>query len=96
MIYRFADCALDTRRLTLERSGHVVSLEPKVFNLIHLLLRNAGSVVTKDVLVSEIWEGRVISESAISARISNARKALGDSGKTQMIIRTVARRGSNL
>lgn len=96
MIYRFADCVLDTRRLTLERSGRAVPTEPKVFDLIHLLLRNAGSVVTKDDLVSEIWDGRVIAESAISARIANARKAVGDSGKEQKIIRTVARRGFEL
>ncbi|MDJ1015319.1 MAG: alpha/beta fold hydrolase [Paracoccaceae bacterium] len=93
MIYKFADCAFDTQRLTLERNDRVVPLEPKVFDLIHLLLRNAGNVVTKDEIVEEIWDGRVISESAISARISNARKALGDSGKQQKIIRTVARRG---
>jgi pimeloyl-ACP methyl ester carboxylesterase len=52
--------------------------------------------VTKDDLVSEIWDGRVIAESAISARIANARKAVGDSGKEQKIIRTVARRGVEL
>lgn len=96
MIYRFADCVLDTRRLTLERRGRAVRTEPKVFDLIHLLVRNAGSVVSKDDLVSEIWDGRVIAESAISARIANARKALGDSGKDQKIIRTMARRGFQL
>ena len=96
MIYRFADCVLDTRRLTLERGGQVVPTEPKVFDLIHLLLRNAGRVVSKDDLISNIWDGRIVSESAISARIAAARKAVGDSGKEQKVIRTVARRGLEL
>ena len=93
MEHHFADCTLDDARLTLTRGGSAVAVEPKVFDLIHLLLRNAGDLVTRDRMVEEIWGGRIVSESAISACIAAARKAVGDNGKAQAVIRTVARRG---
>ena len=64
-----------------------------VFDLIHLLVRNAGDLVTRDRMVEEVWGGRIVSESAMSACIASARKAVGDNGKAQAVIRTVARRG---
>ncbi|MCR9158477.1 MAG: alpha/beta fold hydrolase [Rhodobacteraceae bacterium] len=93
MEYHFAYCTLDDARLTLTRGGSAVAVEPKVFDLIHLLVRNAGDLVTRDRMVDEVWGGRIVSESAMSACIAGARKALGDTGKTQTVIRTVARRG---
>ncbi len=93
MEHHFADCTLDDARLTLTRGGSKVAVEPKVFDLIHLLVRNAGDLVTRDRMVEEVWDGRVVSESAISACIAGARKAVGDTGKEQAVIRTVARRG---
>jgi DNA-binding winged helix-turn-helix (wHTH) protein/alpha-beta hydrolase superfamily lysophospholipase len=93
MEHRFADCTLDDARLTLTRGGNAVAVEPKVFDLIHLLVRNAGDLVTRDQMVDEVWGGRIVSESAISACIAAARKAVGDTGKAQAVIRTVARRG---
>lgn len=93
MEYRFDDCILDTARRTLTRADHRVAVEPQVFDLILLLLRNAGRVVTRDELIEVVWGGRIVSESAISARIAAARKAVGDDGKRQAVIRTVPRRG---
>ncbi len=93
MEHHFADCTLDDARLTLTRGGTAVAVEPKVFDLIHLLVRNAGDLVTRDRMVEEVWGGRIVSESAMSACIAAARKAVGDSGKAQAVIRTVARRG---
>lgn len=93
MEHRFANCILDDARLTLTRGGAPVALEPRVFDLIHLLVRNAGDLVTRDRLIEEVWQGRIVSESAISACIAAARRALGDDGKAQAVIRTVARRG---
>lgn len=93
MEHHFAECVLDDARLTLVRAGASVPVEPKVFDLIHLLVRRAGELVTREMLVDEIWDGRIVSESAISACISAARKAVGDDGKRQTVIRTVARRG---
>lgn len=93
MRYEFANFALDTDSHTLSKDGKVRHVEPQVFDLLHLLLKNAGDLVTKDQLIDEIWGGRIVSESAISARIAAARQVVGDSGKRQEIIRTVARRG---
>ena len=93
MEHHFADCTLDDARLTLTRGGSPVAVEPKVFDLIHLLVRHAGDLVTRDRMVEEVWDGRIVSESAMSACIAGARKALGDNGKEQAVIRTVARRG---
>jgi DNA-binding winged helix-turn-helix (wHTH) protein len=93
MRYEFSNYVLDTEAHSLSRDGEAQPIEPQVFDLLHLLLKNAGSLVTKDHLIEEIWGGRIVSESAISARIAAARKAVGDDGKRQAIIRTVARRG---
>ncbi|SMX43531.1 alpha/beta fold hydrolase [Maliponia aquimaris] len=96
MRHTFADCLLDTETLTLTRAGTSVPVEPQVFDLIRLLVENAGRVVTRDEIVNTVWNGRIVSESAISARIAAARKAVGDDGKAQAVIRTVARRGLQL
>ena len=96
MRYHFATCVLDTDRHLLTREGAPVKIEPQVFDLLCLLVRNAGVLVTRDQIVDEIWGGRIVSESSISARINAARKAIGDSGKAQGIIKTVTRRGLQL
>lgn len=93
MRYQFTDYILDTDAHSLFRDGKAQRIEPQVFDLLLLLLKNSGALVTKDQLVEEIWGGRIVSESAISARIAAVRKAVGDDGKRQAIIRTVARRG---
>lgn len=96
MLYQFADCRLDTDARTLIRDGTDVPIEPQVFDLLWLLLENTGRVVTKDEIIDHVWGGRIVSESAISARIAATRKAVGDDGKRQAVIRTVARRGLQL
>lgn len=93
MEYRFATCVLDEAQRLLMRAGAPVSVEPQVFDLLALLVRNAGRVVSKDEIVDAVWGGRIVSESAISARIAAARKAVGDDGTRQAVIRTVSRRG---
>ena len=96
MNYRFATCSLDTDRHIFLRDGKVMRLEPQVFDLLHLLVRSAGDLVTHDALLADVWRGLIVSDATISARINAARKAVGDSGKAQKIIETVARRGFRL
>jgi DNA-binding winged helix-turn-helix (wHTH) protein len=96
MIYRFADCVLDTDRHRFTRSGEPVDLEPQVFDLLTLLAENAGRLVTKDQMIDRVWGGRIVSEATISSRISVARAAVGDTGKDQQTIKTIARRGIEL
>lgn len=93
MRYLFADCLLDTEQHALFRNGKPVAVEPQVFDLLHLLLRNPKELVSRDKIVEVVWNGRIVSESAISARIAAARKAIGDDGKSQSVIQTVTRRG---
>lgn len=93
MIYRFAGCTLDTDRQRLTRDGNQVSVEPQVYDLIHLIVTNPDRLITRDEIIDTVWNGRIVSESAISARIASARKAVGDDGKSQSIFRTIARRG---
>ncbi|MBW8635604.1 alpha/beta hydrolase [Hoeflea sp. WL0058] len=93
MKYSFADCVLDAESYSLARNGQPVAVEPQVFDLLLLLARNAGRLVTKDQIIAEIWNGRIVSEATISARVNAARKAVGDTGKEQKVIRTVTRRG---
>ncbi|MEP1209021.1 MAG: alpha/beta fold hydrolase [Rhizobiaceae bacterium] len=93
MEYRFADCVLDDETFVLTKAGAARPVEPQVFDLLVFLARNPGVLIDKDRLIDEVWSGRIVSDSAISARISAARRAVGDDGKTQAIIRTVPRRG---
>lgn len=93
MRYIFADCELDTLSHTFSCQGEPVSLEPQVFDLLHLLADRAGQLVSKDELVEVVWDGRIVSDATISARINAARSAVKDNGKDQRVIRTVARRG---
>lgn len=93
MRYKFSNCVLDIDEHLLLRDGQQVSIEPQVFDLLHLLVQNAGNLVTRDRIIREIWNGRIVSESTISARISAARTAVGDTGKKQEFIQTIPRRG---
>jgi DNA-binding winged helix-turn-helix (wHTH) protein/pimeloyl-ACP methyl ester carboxylesterase len=93
MKYHFAGHVLDTERHSLTRGAQAVKVEPQVFDLLCLLLRNAGQLVSRDAMIAEIWQGRVVSDDAISAGIAAARRIVGDSGKRQAVIRTVPRRG---
>ncbi|MFV2038138.1 MAG: alpha/beta fold hydrolase [Paracoccaceae bacterium] len=96
MRYSFADCILDIDGHRFHRAGQVIGLEPQVFDLLHLLVRNAGKLVSKDQLIDDVWNGRIVSEATVSARINAARTAVGDNGQAQAIIRTVPRRGFEL
>ncbi|MEP0941939.1 MAG: alpha/beta fold hydrolase [Rhizobiaceae bacterium] len=87
---------LDTANHTFVRDGEQLHLEPQVFDLLHLLAKQAGQLVTKDKLVEIVWNGRIVSEATISARINAARTAVGDTGKDQRVIRTISRRGIEL
>ena len=73
--------------------GREVAIEPQVFDLLRLLVESPARLVTRDEIVDKVWGGRIVSESAISARIAAARKAVGDDGKRQEFIRTHHGRG---
>ena len=93
MQYRFADFEIDLSQHELRRLGEAVHIEPQVFDLIVHLVRNHDRIVSKDELIETIWNGRIISEAALSSRINGARRALGDNGNDQVFIRTLHKRG---
>ena len=92
-VLRFADCELDAARFELRRAGSVVPVEPQVMDLIVHLVRNPGRLVTKDELIAAVWGGRIVSDAALASRIKSARRALGDDGSRQALIKTVHGRG---
>jgi TolB-like protein len=91
--YLFDDCALDMDRRELHRGEGQVAIEPQVFDLLAHLIRHRDRVVSKDDLLATIWQGRVVSESALFNRINAARKAIGDAGDRQRLIKTLPRKG---
>jgi TolB-like protein len=93
MRFLFGDCALDSTRRELWRSGEAIHVEPQVFDLLLHLVRNRDQVTSKDDMLTAVWGGRIVSESTLSNRINAARRAIGDSGEQQEFIRTVPRRG---
>src|SRR5262245_21975514 len=93
LLFLFEGCALDTDRRELRRGGTLLSVEPKVFDLLVYLIGNRGRVVSKDDLVGAIWNGRIVSESTLASCMNLARNAIGDSGEHQRLIRTLPRKG---
>ena len=91
--YRFTEFEIDLSQQELRRLGEAVHIEPQVFDLIVHLVRNHDRIVSKDELIETIWNGRIISEAALSSRINGARRALGDNGNDQALIRTLHKRG---
>src|SRR5882757_3431756 len=91
--FHFSDHVLDAGLRELTRGGQTIPVEPQVFDLLIYLVQNRDRVVSKDDLIERIWDGRIVSESTLTSRINAARKAVGDTGKHQALIRTIARKG---
>ena len=86
---RFDDCELNLDMRELWRDGERVHVEPQVFDLLLYLIERRGSVVAKEDILDDVWGDRFVSESALTSRIKSARKATGDDGRAQRVIRTV-------
>jgi TolB-like protein len=93
MLYLFGIFTIDTDRRELRRADGVIHVEPQVFDLLLYFARNTNRVISKDELIEQIWQRRAISDAALNSRINAARRAIGDTGKQQALIRTVQRRG---
>jgi pimeloyl-ACP methyl ester carboxylesterase/DNA-binding winged helix-turn-helix (wHTH) protein len=91
--FRFGAHEIDTERLELLRDGTPINLEPQVFSLLVLLIENRDRVVSKDEMIEAVWDGRIVSDATLNARINGARRAVGDTGKDQALIRTYPRCG---
>jgi len=89
----FGDCVLDPDRRELTRASEAIAIGPQVFDLLVYLVQNRERIVSKDSLLHAVWGGRIVSESTMTSHINAVRKAIGDSGEEQRLIRTVARKG---
>ena len=93
MQFVFGNCVLDPDRRELTRESEVIAVGPQVFDLLLYLVQNRERVVSKDGLLDAVWGGRIVSESTLTSHINAVRKAIGDSGGEQRLIRTIARKG---
>ena len=93
MIHAFGDCELDTERFELRRAGERHHVEPQVFDVLVYLVEHRGRVVAREELLAQVWGHSYVSDATLSSRLMAARKAIGDSGRDQALIRTVRGRG---
>jgi pimeloyl-ACP methyl ester carboxylesterase/DNA-binding winged helix-turn-helix (wHTH) protein len=93
MTYAFDDREIDLERFEIRRGGHPVPVEPQVFDVLRYLVEHRDRVVMREELLDNVWGDRFVSESALTSRIKDARRAVGDDGQSQQVIRTVHGRG---
>jgi DNA-binding winged helix-turn-helix (wHTH) protein len=87
------DLELDTSVFELRRGGLPVPMEPQVFDVLSYLVAHRDRVVSKQELMDAVWGGRFVSETAVTSRIKQVRRALGDDGQAQRLVRTLHGRG---
>ena len=93
MAFRFNQITLDPGQYRLSRAGKQIPIEPRAFDLLVYLVENRNRVVTRNELLDNLWKGKVVTDSALGASLKDARKAIGDSGSQQKMIKTVHGRG---
>jgi TolB-like protein/Flp pilus assembly protein TadD len=93
VIYRFGDLTLDSKSFRLVANGEEIAVEPQVFSLLLYLVEHRDRVVSKDEIIEQVWDGRIVSDSTLTSRINSVRRAVRDDGKTQAVIKTFPRRG---
>jgi adenylate cyclase len=90
---RFGDCVLDVDRWELRRAGELASLEPRAMSILVHLVEHRDRVVPKEELLDEVWGDRFVSESALTTQVKAIRRAVGDTGREQRVLRTVHGQG---
>jgi DNA-binding winged helix-turn-helix (wHTH) protein/tetratricopeptide (TPR) repeat protein len=93
MRFRFEDFELDTEAFELRRTGESVRVEPQVFAVLAYLVARRDRLVSRDELLDEVWGTRFVSDATVASRVKAARRAIGDDGVAQRLIRTVTGRG---
>ncbi len=93
MIYQWSNYLIDTTKYCLMKDGEQLELEPSVYDLLVYLIERRNQVVTRNELLSDLWQGRIVSDNTINARLKAARKAVGDNGRKQSTIKTIHGRG---
>jgi TolB-like protein len=93
LLIKFSNFTLDTDRRELKGAEGTIHVEPQVFDVLLYFAQNTNRVISKDELIEHVWKGRIVSDAALNSRINSARRAIGESGEKQTLIRTVPRRG---
>jgi DNA-binding winged helix-turn-helix (wHTH) protein len=93
MKYKFENYTLDVERRELHCDGIILSVEPQVFDLLHFLIKNSDRVVSREDIFQAVWRGRTVSDAVLGTRINAARRAVGDDGSQQRLIKTLPRNG---
>jgi Tol biopolymer transport system component/DNA-binding winged helix-turn-helix (wHTH) protein len=91
--YTWGDCRLDVEAYRLERDGVPVSLEPKALDLLVLLLRRRGRLLSKAEIFAAVWPDTAVSDHALTRVVAQLRRALGDEAREARCIETVPTRG---
>lgn len=91
--YRFDEYELDLAKRRLLRSGEVVPLKPKAFDLLAVLVENNGKLLSKDDIFQLVWGDQFVEETNLSVSISAIRKALGETASEPKYITNVSGRG---
>lgn len=89
----FGACEVDLASYEVRQNGKKRPVEPQVFDLLAFLVSNPDRLVTKDELIEKVWNGRIVSDATLASRLKAARRAIGDDGEQQKLIRTVHGRG---
>jgi DNA-binding winged helix-turn-helix (wHTH) protein len=91
--FRFEEFELDTDAFELRRAGESMRVEPQVFGVLACLIARHERLVSRDELLDEVWGTRFVSDATVASRVKAARRAIGDDGSAQRLIRTVTGRG---
>lgn len=93
MSFRFGPFTVDAASYRLLRDGTVVSLSPKIIDLLLYLVARPSALVGKDELFAALWPDVAVTDNALTQAVSELRQALGDDSSKPTYIQTVARRG---
>lgn len=93
MLYVFGDCTLDTRRYELRRGGTRIPLRPKVVRVLVYLIEQRDRVVTRDEVLAQVWTNQYVGDETLTSCVKVARRAVGDTRRTQRVIQTAHSRG---
>ena len=89
MIARFGPFTLDSGRRLLLDGDRAVTVPPKAFDLLELLVRRAPNVVSKETIASVVWPNEAPSDASLAMAVTELRKAIGETAEAPQFIRTV-------
>jgi len=96
MSYEFGDILVNEEKMTLEKSGKVVDCEPRVFQLLLCFCQRPQEAISREQLIADVWQGRVVSDAAVNRAVAELRKLIEDDSRKPVWITTVSKVGYRL